>query len=106
MYTPEIIDRIKTEYLKSPSLVTARRLAGEIGATERSIIAKLSAMGVYQRKQYTTKMGGVPIKKEVYIDQIAKMLNIDTAILDSMEKVTKQALILLATRIEGLVKGD
>lgn len=102
MYTQEIIDRIRREYLESPSLETARRLADEIGVTERSIVAKLSAMGIYKRKTYTTKMGGPPIKKDVYIDRISKLLDIDVCLLDSLEKVTKQALILMVDRIEKL----
>lgn len=99
-YTQDIIDRITREYLESPTLETARRLADEVGASERSIVAKLSALGIYKRKVYTTKMGGPPIKKDVYINDIAKMLDIDVCLLDSLEKVTKQALILMCAKIK------
>lgn len=67
---------------------------------ERSIIAKLSTLGVYKKKQYLTKRGEIPIRKSEYIEKIAQILDCDVETLESLEKVNKNVLILLA----GLVR--
>jgi hypothetical protein len=70
-------------------------LALEFGVSERSIIAKLSSMGEYQRKAYLSKTGEPPIKKEVYIDRIATLLGTNIELLDSLEKVNKSVLKMI-----------
>lgn len=62
---------------------------------ERSIIAKLSSLGVYKKKEYRTKRGEVPVKKEEYIDRIAAHLNVNVELLESLEKVNKSVLLML-----------
>jgi len=76
----------------------AKQISEEIGETvpERSIIAKLSTLGVYKKKQYLTKRGEVPIRKSAYIEKIAQILECDVETLESLEKVNKNVLILLA----------
>ncbi len=66
---------------------------------ERSIIAKLSSLGVYQKKQYTTKRGETPIKKSELIDRIAGLLDTNSEFLESLEKVNKAVLVLISTRL-------
>ena len=66
---------------------------------DRSIIAKLSSLGVYKKKEYLTKRGEVPIKKEEYIDRIAKLLDVNAEFLESLEKVNKAVLALISTRL-------
>jgi uncharacterized protein (DUF2267 family) len=62
---------------------------------ERSIIAKLSSLGVYQRKEYRDKQGNPPIKKEEYVERIAKLLGARLEMLESLEKANKNVLKLL-----------
>jgi hypothetical protein len=66
---------------------------------DRSIIAKLSSLGVYRKKEYLTKRGEVPIKKEEYIERIAKLLDVNAEILESLEKVNKSVLALIEKRL-------
>lgn len=66
---------------------------------ERSVIAKLSSLGVYKKKEYTNKRGAVPVKKEEYIDRIAALLEVNSDILESLEKVNKAVLALIAERL-------
>lgn len=66
---------------------------------ERSIIAKLSSLGVYKKKEYLTKRGEVPVKKEEYIDRIAKLLDVNSEFLESLEKVNKAVLALISTKL-------
>jgi len=67
---------------------------------ERSIIAKLSSLGVYQKKQYLTKRGDVPVKKSAIIDRIAVLLDTNSEFLESLEKVNKAVLVLISSRLD------
>lgn len=98
-YTQELTDRISKEYSEGRSV---KDIAVELSIPERSIIAKLSSLGIYQKKQYLNKRGEIPVTKQAYIDRIANMLDINAELLDSMEKVTKNALMLLSKQIEVL----
>lgn len=67
---------------------------------ERSIIAKLSSLGVYQKKQYLTKRGETPVKKSAIIDRIAVLLDTNSEFLESLEKVNKAVLVLISSRLD------
>jgi transposase-like protein len=70
-------------------------LALEFDVPERSIIAKLSSLGVYKKKEYLNKQGEPPVKKEIYIERIAQLLKVNVELLESLEKVNKNVLKLL-----------
>ena len=88
-YTPEVIAEISAIYTANPGLDTVATLAKKLDVSPRSIISKLSSLGIYKKKEYLNKRGEPPIKKEIYIDGIAEMLGIEPQLLESMEKVTK-----------------
>lgn len=97
-YDKVITDQITVEYQSGMSaLQIAEKLSTQVGESipERSIIAKLSSLGVYKKKEYLTKRGGVPTKKEEYIDRIALLLGVPPDTLESLEKVNKNVLALL-----------
>ena len=94
-YTKEITDRLIAEYGKEPTTSKVQELAQELSVPERSIIAKLSSLGVYQKKQYLNKRGEVPTKKSEHIENIAKLLNMNLELLESLEKVNKSVLLAL-----------
>lgn len=98
-YTTEQADKMVADYTGG---VSARDIALELDVPERSIIAKLSSLGVYKRKEYVNKRGEPPVKKEEYINRIAALLDINIDLLESMEKVTKSALVLMDARIAAL----
>lgn len=74
---------------------TPEELASELDVPVRSIIAKLASLGVYKRKEYVNKRGEKPVKKEEYIERIAKLLKTDAEMLESLEKVNKNVLKML-----------
>ncbi len=76
-------------------------LALELGVPDRSIIAKLSSMGIYKRKKYVNKRGEVPIKKSEQIEKLAKLLDVNIESLESLEKVNKSVLILLEAKLSA-----
>ena len=88
-YTPEVIAEISAIYTANPGLETVAALAKQLDVSPRSIISKLSSLGIYKKKEYLNKRGEPPVKKEIYIDGIAQMLGIEPQLLESMEKVTK-----------------
>lgn len=102
-YTPEIVAKLVEDYNSGKS---AAELADELEVPERSVIAKLSSLGVYKKKVYVNKRGEAPIKKEEYIERIAKLLEINIDLLESMEKVTKTALVLMERQITRLKEID
>jgi hypothetical protein len=55
---------------------------------------------VYKKKVYLTKRGETPVKKAEYIERIAILLDKDLELLESLEKVNKGILELIATKLE------
>lgn len=85
---------------------TPEELAAEFDVPVRSIIAKLASLGVYKRKQYVNKRGEVPVKKEEYIERLAKLLKVDLEVLESLEKVNKNVLKLLETALTPVIEEN
>lgn len=98
-YTKEMTDQLLQEYQEG---VSVAELSEKLNVPERSVIAKLSALGVYKKKEYRNKRGELPIKKEEYITRIADLLNVSVDILESLEKANKNVLKL----IEDALKKD
>ncbi len=87
--TLKLVDRYTTQGASVPEL------ALEFDVPERSIIAKLSSLGIYKRKEYLDKQGNAPVKKEIYIERIANLLAVNIELLESLEKVNKSVLKML-----------
>jgi hypothetical protein len=95
-YTKEITDRIVEEYKAGKTTV---EIANSLNVPDRSIIAKLSSLGVYQKKVYVNKRGEVPVKKAEHIEELAQLLGVPSDQLESLEKVNKNVLVLIKTRL-------
>lgn len=91
-YTTESTKQLIEDYKAG---VTVPELAESFQVPERSIIAKLSSLGVYQKKTYLNKRGEVPTKKAAHIENIANLLDCNLELLESLEKVNKQVLIMI-----------
>lgn len=102
-YDKEITEKLVADYKsgKTTSEISAMMTLqhGE-PVPERSVIAKLASLGVYKKKEYLTKRGELPVKKEEYIERIAKLLEVNAEILESLEKVNKNVLALLEKKLE------
>lgn len=96
-YTNESTKKLIADYQAG---VTVTELAQELQVPERSIIAKLSSLGVYQKKQYLNKRGEVPTKKAEHIERIAELLEVNLELLESLEKVNKQVLIMIEQNLQ------
>ena len=96
-YTKEICDRLVADYLAG---VPVDDLAAQLQVPQRSIIAKLSSLGCYQKKTYTNKRGEVPVKKSEHIERISVLLDCDLELLESLEKVNKLVLKLIEQKLQ------
>jgi hypothetical protein len=95
-YTPESTKQLIADYQAG---VTVLELAEQLQVPERSIIAKLSSLGVYQKKQYLNKRGEVPTKKSEHIERIANLLACNLELLESLEKVNKTVLVMIERKL-------
>ena len=110
-YTPELTARISELYLAEATAVEIADIISkenpDLGTVpERSIIAKLSTWGIYKKKEYRTKRGEVPIKKQEYIEQLVELLDTNRDFLESLEKVNKAVLALLVKKLTPPVEED
>ena len=67
-------------------------LASQLSKSRRSIIGKLSRLGVYEKKVYLTKRGENPVTKLELVAEIAASLNIELEKLEGLEKAPKEVL--------------
>lgn len=88
-YTPEMTAQMVQDYKAGVSVET---IASNIGKTVRSVVAKLSREGVYQKKEYQTKTGEAPVAKEILADRIGALAGLSDGEIDSLTKANKTAL--------------
>jgi hypothetical protein len=88
-YTPEQTAEILSGYMLGE---TVESLAERMGKSTRSIVAKLSREGVYKKKEYVSKTGEKPVKKDVHADAIGAILQLPENDIESLTKANKSAL--------------
>ena len=96
-YTPQQTQQLLDLY---DAGTTADEIALNLGVPTRSVIAKLSSLGVYKKKSYVDKQGQVPVRKEWYIQRIGELLDENIELLESLEKVNKRVLHLLVQHLD------
>lgn len=95
-YTPEQTESAKADYLAGVSVET---IAASLGKTARSVIAKLSKEGIYKAKEYVSKTGEKPVKKDAHADAIGAVLKLSDGEIDSLTKANKTALVKIFTAL-------
>lgn len=88
-YTADQTQKMVADYQAG---VSVDAIAEAMGKTARSVIAKLSREGVYQRKAYVSKTGEKPVKKDVTADAIGAILRLSENEIESLTKANKTAL--------------
>ena len=96
-YNKELTDKLVEDYNAG---IPVEQISENLGVPVRSVIAKLSSLGIYKKKTYLNKNGEPPVKKEVYIEKLAELLDTNLELLDSLEKVNKRVLQLLVEALE------
>jgi len=93
-YTPEQVTQMVEMYQSGESTAV---IANTFGKTVRSVVAKLSREGVYVPKSKATSDSRVT--KANLIDGIAAKLGVPAETFESLEKATKEALEVLASKL-------
>jgi hypothetical protein len=88
-YTPEQTAQMMADYSAG---ITVESIAESMGKTVRSVVAKLSREGVYRKKEYVSKTGEKPVKKDAHADAIGAILKLSEGEIDSLTKANKSAL--------------
>ena len=97
-YTAEQTAEILSGYMLGE---TVESLADRMGKSTRSIVAKLSREGVYKKKEYVSKTGEKPVKKDVHADAIGAILQLPENDIESLTKANKTALAKIADFIRA-----
>lgn len=99
-YSAEQTAAIVEAYKAAPTKETVEALATQFAKSVRSIVAKLSREGVYKKKEYTTKQGEKPVKKDELADKLATFFGLTEAEADSLTKANKTALTKILAKFE------
>ena len=91
-YTVEQTLELVAAYQAQPTQETVSQFAEKFGKTVKSVIAKLSREGVYQKKEYVSKAGTKPEKKDSVADAIGSILGLSEGEIESLAKANKTAL--------------
>ena len=97
-YSDADIAIITEEYQLEPTRATVDGLAEQFGKTPRSIIAKLSALGVYQKVERVTKRGEPVIMKAELVERVQNAIGRE---LPSLNKMTKPDLQFMIDALGG-----
>ena len=94
-YSQAMVDRLTAEYTANPVRATVDALADEFDKTPRSIISKLSALGIYVKAERVTKRGEPVVRKDELVAQVQASIGRELPSLAKMTKVDLQALLEL-----------
>ena len=98
-YTDEMVEHMVAAYEDMPTLATVEDLVIEFGKPKRSIISKLSSLGVYKAQPRNTTNTGEPVVRKADIaDAIQGALGEQ---LPTLVKMSKADLVALAALVQG-----
>ena len=95
-YTPEATKELVDRYNAGEPLP---QIAAALKVPERSVIAKLSSLGLRRRAPYVSKNGEPPVRKSKYVEDILNILEIEPSLGDSLEKCNKFLLKAILDRL-------
>lgn len=99
-YTPEMTASMLKAYAEGS---TVESIAESMGKTVRSVVAKLSREGVYRKKEYVSKTGERPVKKDETADRIGALVGLSEGEIDSLTKANKNALLKILYKLSMTV---
>jgi len=92
-YTDEMVAQMIDAYEANPLRETVDMLAGEMGKSVRSIIAKLSREGVYVAQPKVTKTGEPVVRKQELVVALQDHFGIEIPTLVKASKADLQRLV-------------
>ncbi len=97
-YTPEQVALMLAMYAKDKNVDV---IAVALGKTKKSVVAKLSKEGVYEKAEYVTKSGAPAVKKEAHADAIGALLGLNENDTSSLAKANKSALSAIVVALQS-----
>lgn len=91
-YTDAMVETMTQRYKEAPTRETVEALADEMGKSTRSVISKLSNLGIYQAPERTTKAGKPIVRKSELVAKIGAAFGIEVPSLEKASKVDLEAL--------------
>lgn len=91
-YSPAQAAELVAAYKANPTKDTVETFAEKFGKTTRSVIAKLSRSGVYEKAKPATKTGEPAVAKDETANAIGAVLNLSEGEITSLAKANKTAL--------------
>lgn len=95
---------LKELYLNQKMSVEA--MSVQLNLPIRGLRSKLGAMKIYQKKDYLSKTGVRPVKKEDLINRLIPRLGISSEQADCLEKVTKFVLFKIIDALDADKKSN
>ena len=102
-YTDAQVERLQEVYTANPNKSTVEALAKEFGKTTRSIVAKLSRLGIYVKPAAVAKDGNPVQKKNDLADAIGAVLKFTEAEMTGLASAPKTALQKIFTALANSV---
>ena len=91
-YSPAQEAELVAAYKANPTKETVAEFAEKFGKTARSVIAKLSRSGVYEKAKPVTKTGEPVVAKDETANAIGAVLGLSEGEITSLAKANKTAL--------------
>lgn len=106
-YTEEMVSAMTEAYNEAPSKETVEALAEEFGKTTRSIVAKLSNLGIYKAQERVTKAGKPIVRKSELVEKIGEALGVTVTTLEKASKQDLEAVVeALAVAVPAEAEGE
>ena len=102
-YTAEQTSELVSAYSANPSAEVVATFAEKFGKTVKSVVAKLSREGVYKKKEYISKTGEKPVKKDALANEFQDVFKLTEAEADSLTKANKTALAKILNAYKAIV---
>ena len=97
-YSEDMIATMTERYTANPNRATVDALAEEFDKTARSVISKLSTLGIYQKAERVTKRGEPVVMKAELVAQVQNAIGRE---LPSLNKMTKPDLQFMIDALVG-----
>ena len=92
-YTPDMITKLKADYVGQDNKAEVAALAKTLGKNPNSIVAKLSSLGIYKRATVKTVAGKPKYTKAMRAEKIVSMVpELKDIDVESLEKTSVRVL--------------
>lgn len=105
-YSVEQSAELVAAYVANPNAETVEAFAIKFGKTVKSVVAKLSREGCYQKKEYVSKTGEKPVKKDEIANKFQTLFGLTESEADSMTKANKTALAKILNAYKDMATAD